>query len=150
MVYILVNTIFISYRRFYDTADRGSLMHPPNYKVVSGNSFPYCCYVLRINKYLHYKLITGRYVLLPQLHWFRNQYNQRNHDQDGTNAKFSGKVIGGGKDKLSTQYWRTYHQTNMPVISKAKFYVFLTMALVVLPVVNSGFLTIMRNSNTTN
>ena len=38
----------------------------------------------------------------------------------------------------------------MTVRSKAKFSVFLYMALVVLPVVNSGFLDIMSNANTTN
>ena len=29
---------------------------------------PCCCYILRINKCVHYKLITARYVLFPQLH----------------------------------------------------------------------------------
>ena len=52
------------------TAAHGSMMKPPNAKVVSGNvSPPGCCHILYINIFRHYKLITDHYALLPQLPW---------------------------------------------------------------------------------
>ena len=62
IIYSIDDIIFFFYYWFYDT--------PPNAKAVSGNFFippvAATC-LLRINKYVRYKLITARYVLFPQL-----------------------------------------------------------------------------------
>ena len=74
IVYILDDTVFLFYRWFHDTAVCGSLMKPPNSKLVSGNVPPCCFHILCINIYVHYELITACYVLLPQIRYLK-EYN---------------------------------------------------------------------------
>ena len=65
--YIYFTISFFLLLVVYGTATSGSLIHPPNSKVVSDNISPLCCYILCINKYVQYEQISVCYAFFLQL-----------------------------------------------------------------------------------